>query len=202
MAQSLRDSLLASLVANLPDSLFAHSSAESTDSTPTTTSIPTQRTPTASEVLSQRISVIAQTTRPTSQTKTQKAKFDQLMRRSHYADQTDHLKRQGITTNSSGSPLDEEATEQMMRRREVPTKRAGKKTKMTRDTSLSFNRAALQGVPGGSRNGTNLPAMMWAEETGTMVVDDLESNTEAQQLLARLSRSSKNCDTTRQNYII
>jgi hypothetical protein len=183
---SLRDELLASLA-------FAPA-------------LPTQSpayTPTVAEMIAKKaaeVSVLP--TRPLHQAKSNKAKYDAMMRRSHYSDQTEHLIKQGITTNAFGQELDSDTTEQMMRRREVPTKRQGKKTKLTRNTSLSFNAAALTGVPGGSRNGTNLPAMMWADSTGTQVVDDIESNDEAASLMRRLSKSSRNCDTTKSNYIV
>lgn len=182
---SLRDELLASLksMATQPNSSPIHNAVLRT--------------------IAEKANEVTQP-RPIHQSPSTRKAYDEMMRRRHYIDQSSHLIAQGITTNAYGQELDSDTTTQMMVRREVPTKKQGKKTKMTRSTPSSFNAAALKGVPGASRTGRpNMPAMMWSEDTGTLVVDDLTlTNHEARTLMARLSRSSKNCDTTRSNYIV
>lgn len=73
----------------------------------------------------------------------------------------------------------------------IPTKNKSRiAAKITKGTSLSFNAAALKGVPGG-----HWTKMVTAIETGTQVVD--ESTAEGQATLERLSHSPQNCYTTK-----
>jgi hypothetical protein len=130
-----------------------------------------------------------------------------LLRRSHYADQTDHLVRQrvllpGVDESDTSRVTGSYQIIREMQSHTIPTKKFGKKKKLTRQTSLSFNALALKGVPGSSRNGFNTLAAIDAEHTGTHVVDTDLDNTAAQSLLERLQRSPKNCDTTKGNYIV
>lgn len=79
----------------------------------------------------------------------------------------------------------------------VPGKRQTKKSgKLTKGTSASFNTGALRGVPGGGlRGGYQIMRMIEAEATGTRVLEDLTED-ERKAYEVRLSRSSRNCNTT------
>lgn len=94
---------------------------------------------------------------------------------------------------------------------EIPTKKYTKKRgKLTKGTKGSFNRGALQGVPGGGLKGTfALMRMMDAEHTGCRVAEDLLDSdasgggglTAYESLQERLARSASNCNTTAGNYV-
>lgn len=86
----------------------------------------------------------------------------------------------------------------------IPSKRRTKKKgKITKGTSAWFNAMALKGVPGSSNNRSYAAiAQMYEDETGCLVVDEMTGNTEALNLLRRLEHSARNCDTTKENYIV
>lgn len=89
---------------------------------------------------------------------------------------------------------------------EVPTKKYTKaRQKLTKGTKGQFNRAALQGVPGGGLKGNfAIMRMIDAEGTGCRVAEDMLNAqgglTAYESLQERLGRSAKNCNTTTGNY--
>lgn len=105
----------------------------------------------------------------------------------------------------SDKPLNTRGIQSEMMSHFIPSKRKTKKSgKVTKGTSAWFNAMALKGVPGSSNNKSYAAiAQMYEDETGCLVVDDLSgSNTEAMALLRRLEHSARNCDTTKENYIV